>query len=81
MDKEDCFLRKLQPLSDLPLLHDKQTRFAAYNEKTIGFCLVSVQCIVLGARLAFISGPMMKLWKTKNICQEYFMYYTLENVY
>ena len=41
MQKEDSFLRKLQPLSDLPRLMDKRSRFANYNEKTMGFILVN----------------------------------------
>ena len=40
MEKDDSFLKKLQPLSDLPRLMDKRSRFATYNEKTMGFVLV-----------------------------------------
>ena len=42
MEKDDSFLKKLQPLSDLPRLMDKRSRFATYNEKTMGFVLVRI---------------------------------------
>ena len=39
MKTEDCFLNRLQPLSDFERLMSKNERFGEYNEKTIG-CLV-----------------------------------------
>lgn len=41
MKAEDSFLRKLQPLNDLPRLFDKSERFGVWNDKTIGLMLVS----------------------------------------
>lgn len=41
MKNENCFLNKLQPLSDVPRLLQKKERFGSYNDKTIGFLVVS----------------------------------------
>ncbi|EDV26731.1 uncharacterized protein TRIADDRAFT_55065 [Trichoplax adhaerens] len=41
MKPEDSFLRKLQPLNDLPRLFDKSERFGVWNDKTIGLMLYS----------------------------------------
>ena len=48
MKPEDQFLKKLQPLSDRykKALGDKE-RFGTYNNKTIGFLLVSYPCMVV----------------------------------
>lgn len=37
----DSFLHKLIPLDDLSKLYDKSQRFGTYNEKTLGFLVVS----------------------------------------
>ena len=46
MKMEDSFLNKLQPLENFPKLFEKKERFGTYNEKTLGFLLVSFkQCL------------------------------------
>ncbi|XP_050394210.1 uncharacterized protein YqhO-like, partial [Patella vulgata] len=39
MAREDGFIQKLQPLSEIPRLYDKSERFGKYNPKTLGFLL------------------------------------------
>ena len=40
MKTEDCFLNRLQPLSDFERLMSKNERFGKVNEKTIGCLMV-----------------------------------------
>ena len=41
MAPEDSFLRRLSPLSELCRHFDKAERFGTFNNKTLGFLLVS----------------------------------------
>ena len=41
MKKEDSFLRRIPRLSEIHKVLDKTTRFGEYNEKTLGFEVVS----------------------------------------
>lgn len=41
MKQGESFLEKLQPLDALPSLLVKKNRFGTFNDKTVGFLLVS----------------------------------------
>ena len=41
MKPEDSFVRRLQPLRDIPLLMERNNRFGTFNDKTLGMLLVS----------------------------------------
>ena len=40
MKPEDSFLKRLQPLDNLPRLLNKSERFGTFNDTTLGFLLV-----------------------------------------
>lgn len=41
MDPQDSFIRRLQPLREIPILMERQNRFGTFNEKTLGMLLYS----------------------------------------
>ncbi|XP_076461608.1 uncharacterized protein LOC143294076 [Babylonia areolata] len=41
MDPKDSFLRRLQPLRDIPIIMERNNRFGSFNEKTLGMLLYS----------------------------------------
>lgn len=41
MAQKDSFLNRIQPLSQLNKLMDKRVRFGEYNERTLGFVVVT----------------------------------------
>lgn len=41
MSPEDSFVRRLQPLQEIPIIMERNNRFGAFNNKTLGMLLVS----------------------------------------
>lgn len=41
MERKDSFIRRLQPLRDIPILMERQNCFGEFNEKTLGMLLYS----------------------------------------
>lgn len=44
MNPEDVFYRKMGSVENLTQIMDRKNRFGTYNEKTLGFCMVSRKC-------------------------------------
>ena len=42
MVAEDSFMRRLQPVRDIPVIMERNNRFGTYNDKTLGMLLVRV---------------------------------------